>query len=327
MNDEALAEQTIFISIASYCDPLLKFTISNAFANARRPGNLRFGVVDQSPVEARMKMAGETAPRQISYVHIQPRDARGACWARAIGMSLYQGEDWFLQIDSHMLFEPDWDDRLIASARQCARINPKCIVSSYPNAFEIIDGKAVPKYTTRKILAHIVKRDSNFDPEHIILNFYAVGVERDEPLIGFHLGAGCVFAPGRFVSDIPYDPHLYFHGEEQTLAARAYTHGWDIFHVSGLPVLHLYNFGEAAKLRPLHWSEEHDKERQSRWWELEARSKKRVHELLVEGKDLGVYGLGTVRTLQQYMDFSGLDYTNKVLHDAARHGPWNTSTA
>ena len=38
----------IFISIASYQDPLLKATINSAFNNADSPENLIFGVCDQS---------------------------------------------------------------------------------------------------------------------------------------------------------------------------------------------------------------------------------------------------------------------------------------
>ena len=99
-----ISEQTIFISIASYCDPLLQFTINGALATATCPANLRFGIVDQSPFVARLPEA-ELPRAQISYVHIDPRDARGPCWARSIAMTLYDGEDWFFQIDSHMLFE------------------------------------------------------------------------------------------------------------------------------------------------------------------------------------------------------------------------------
>ncbi len=38
----------IFISIASYQDPLLETTIRGAFDNADKPDNLFFGVCDQS---------------------------------------------------------------------------------------------------------------------------------------------------------------------------------------------------------------------------------------------------------------------------------------
>ena len=107
---------------------------------------------------------------------------------------------------------------------------------------------------TDKILAHVVKPGALFEPDHPVLGFEAHPLDRDQPVPGFHVGAGCLFAPGTFVQAFPYDPWFYFHGEEQALAARLFTHGWDIFHVPGLPVYHLYNNAESgAPPRPMHW--------------------------------------------------------------------------
>ena len=39
--------------------------------------------------------------------------ATGPCWARGVAFSLWRGEDYFLQIDSHMRFRPGWDSYLI----------------------------------------------------------------------------------------------------------------------------------------------------------------------------------------------------------------------
>ena len=105
----------IFVSIASYCDPVLPFTLQRAQATAHRPERLHFGVVDQRPLdEPRLAPAG---PARLSQVRLAPLDARGPCWARAIAMSLHDGEEWFLQLDSHMDFDPGWDERLIEQAR------------------------------------------------------------------------------------------------------------------------------------------------------------------------------------------------------------------
>jgi hypothetical protein len=35
--------------------------------------------------------------------------------------------------------------------------------------------------------------------------------------------------------------------------------------------------------------------------------------MLIEGGDLGKYGLGNQRTLQQFADFAGIDFINKKL--------------
>jgi len=307
----------VFISIASYCDPILGFTLARAIATARWPDNLHFGVVDQSPATLPAPAAADVNPARLSYLRIDPLYARGPCWARAIAMSLYDGEDWFFQIDSHMDFEPHWDEYLIAQALQLLPGRRGVVLSSYPNAFVFEDGRPVPRPATGKVLAHVVKPGTTFDPDHPVLGFEAHPLESDQPVAGYHVGAGCLFAPGKIAQEFPYDPWFYFHGEEQALAARLFTHGWDIFHVPGLPVYHLYNNPESgAPPRPMHWDESLDAQRAQTWWALEQRSRNRLT-ALVAGEPLGAYGLGSARSLADYAALSGIDYSARTVEPRA----------
>jgi hypothetical protein len=304
---------SIFISIASYCDPVLGFTLGRARAAARWPEQLHFGVIDQSPAASAPPAATAFAPSRLTYVRIDPVYARGPCWARALAMTLYEGEDWFLQIDSHMDFDQGWDERLIAWAQALLPGRRGVAISSYPNSFVFQEGQPVRRPATDKVLAHVVKPGSGFAPEHPVLSFEAHPANVDQPLPGFHVGAGCLFAPGRFVETFPYDPCFYFHGEEQGVAIRLFTHGWDIFHIPGLPIFHLYNNADAgAPARPMHWDAAHESQRQRAWWTLEQRSRARLG-ALVGGAPLGAFGLGTARSIADYAQFSGIDYDARTV--------------
>ena len=314
---------TIFVSVVSYCDPVLPFTLQRATQQARCPEALHFAVIDQSPAGGTALDEKALVPARLSVVHIDPLQARGPCWARSLAMSLYAGEDWYFQIDSHMDFDTHWDERLITQARSLQAVRNGFVISSYPNAFEFQDGKPVRKPATAKVLAHVVTPGAQFAPEHPVIVFEAHPFESDQAVRGFHVGAGCLFAPGEIVQRFPYDPYLYFHGEEQALAARLFTHGWDIFHMSGLPIFHLYRtLGAEAHERPLHWDPAQDTLRKQTWWTLEQRSQARLKALLQESQDLGVYGLGTVRSLADYADFCGVDYAARTLSPMAFRGPW-----
>jgi hypothetical protein len=301
----------IFASIAAYCDPVLPFTLQRAVAMARFPQELHLAVVDQSPAGS----PPPTAPAGVRFssVRLDVADARGPCWARALAMSLYDGEDWFLQLDSHMDFDPGWDETLMAQAIALGAPQRGLVISSYPNAFAFEAGVPVRRPTTDAVLAHVVKPGAGFDPGHPVLAFEAHPVASAAPVPGYHLGAGCLFGPGRLAEHFPYDPWYYFHGEEQALALRLFTHGWDLFHMPGLPIHHLYNDANSgAPPRPMHWDGAHEAGRSTSWWTLEQRSRQRLA-ALVSGGDLGIYGLGNNRSLADYAAFSGIDYAGRTL--------------
>ena len=127
----------IFISIASYQDLLLPITINSAYTNAKFKENLRFGIIDQCKVKLDFSKA--KLKDQISYIHIDPKDARGPCWARANAQTLLQDEEYFLQVDSHTVFEKDWDEYLIKYIQIIKKHVNKPVISAYPRGFEIVD--------------------------------------------------------------------------------------------------------------------------------------------------------------------------------------------
>lgn len=305
------AENRIFLSIASFCDPMLGFTLNSALEQAAHPERIFVGLVEQQFPELCLPAQPAWGER-LRLTQIHPLQARGPCWARAQAMTLYQGERWFLQIDSHTLFEPGWDEQLVRWGHACQSINPRCLITAYPNPFTLQEGKPVAQVVSEQVLAHVVLGGTGFAPDHPVLFFEAVPVFSEQPVYGLHIAAGCLFAPGEIVSALPYDPFLYFHGEEQSLALRAWTHGWDILHIPAVPLYHLY-VGPEGSGRPMHWSPELDAQRLTRSQALSEAANSRLRALLWEGADLGVYGLGQARSLQDYAQFSGIDYPGRQL--------------
>ena len=76
---------------------------------------------------------------QIREVRIPWQEATGPCKARNLAQQLWQGEEFFLQIDSHMRFVPGWDVKLLQMLIQAEQMSTygKAVVSSYPPAYEV----------------------------------------------------------------------------------------------------------------------------------------------------------------------------------------------
>jgi hypothetical protein len=125
-----------------------------------------------------------------------------------------------------------------------------------------------------------------------------------QPLRARFLAAGFLFAPGRFVEEVPYDPELYFMGEESAMTVRAFTHGYDLFHPAETIIWHEYIRADARK----HWGDHSDAaDVPSPWSKLDETSRHKVRRLLL-GELVESFGLGQSRTLNEYEAYAGLSF-------------------
>jgi len=299
----------IFISIASYRDPLLWFTVNDCYAKAANKTNIVFGIVDQGPYPQHKHVEKTGFANQIRYVFIPAIDARGACWARHVAQSLYQDEEYFLQIDSHTWFDENWDTLCIALMQSNITPNPRKLYSCYARGFEFIDGKPTDTSGTKDLIYQKIRPGESFKDADPLLTFDSGIMQSEYPVAACAIGAGFIFTLGKFCHEVPYDPVLYFNGEEQNIAVRAFTHGYDLLHPPLAPVYHFYN--RQKELR--HWAADDDEVRTVRWWDMAKRSNDRMADLFYHKKDLGIYGFGKQRTLRDYATFCGIDYENRVI--------------
>ncbi len=286
-------------------------TIRAALSAATEPGLLRFGVVNQTlhPKSDQALLKG----LPVRLVQVHPRESLGVCWARSICQTLYDGEPYVLQIDSHTVFAKGWDTYLRGAMES---LPDKSVLSTYPYGFHWEAGKPVLdcEVSLETTLVLRPMPDQAFSAESPILRFEAKHLFERRFVPAAHLSAGFLFAHGRFVEDIPYDPQLYFHGEEQNLTLRAYTHGWHLFHPPYIPLYHLYK-QPGTDHKSHHWHPSWKRPKGQTDY-LESRAKRRFQQLL-SGEPMGVYGLGTARTLDDYAAQHGIDYRRFTIAEPA----------
>lgn len=88
--------------------------------------------------------------------------------------------------------------------------------------------------------------------ETSIVNFSRKVVEpADKPILGAFIAGGFVFASSKLIEEVPYDPHIYFYGEEHAYTVRCWTHGWDIYHPNKAVVYTNYSQDD----RPRNWED------------------------------------------------------------------------
>jgi Glycosyltransferase (GlcNAc) len=296
----------IFVQIAAYRDPELPYTIQDLLAKARNPKSIRIGVCNQTTPTGWNHPALQD--RRVSQIKIPYRAAKGTCWARSRVQELYEGEEFMLQLDSHHRFEPLWDRALIDMLEKTG--SPKPMLTAYIPGYSG-KGKRVslgPPEPGKQVF-------QQFDRDGVVA-FVGASMASDEqmrpPRARFTSGH-FIFAPGQLVEDVPYDPSLYFMGEEITLAVRAFTHGYDLFHPHRTYVYHAY----VRQGHRRHW-DDHNEEKNKRlmpWQNYQATSVKRVRTLVTDPESVEApFGLGTARTLRDYELYAGLNFKYRLAH-------------
>lgn len=245
-----------------------------------------------------------TRPEQVRVSEVNAKDGKGACWARSYVQKLWKGEEYTLQIDSHMRFVEGWDDLMIESHSTC--LSKKAILTTYPPGYTPPNELGLK--TVRKIYP------SSFEEDGVI-RFKSKKFSQEEidggPLLGAICAAGFLFGPSQIIADVPYDPHLYFFEEEINLSVRLWTHGWDFYYPNDVFIYHDWN----RKRRRTHFDDH------ANAGELNKRARRRITHFLgvKEAEDLSVlididkYALGNSRTLEEFERFSGIDFKRQVI--------------
>lgn len=286
----------IFVQIASYRDPELIPTIKDCLSKAKYPENLTFGICWQ---DEKFEDIYDNDAR-FKIIKVNYKESKGACWARNKVNSLYNGEKFTLQIDSHMRFIQNWDEELI---QMWSNLNdPKAVLSTYPAEYQPNQTPEQWKKEPHCIHVHSFK---DYQTQHVPRtdpNWKT----RTVPYRAIHIAAGFIFSIGKIIEDVPYDPEFYFAGEETALAVRLFTHGYNLFHPHKIILWHYYE----RKEQPKHWSDNSD------WAKLQFVARDRLDCLLGRNNkyDLGKFGLGKERTLEDFQNFSGIDYKRSILH-------------
>lgn len=292
----------IFISIASYRDPELEHTIKNAIDNSAYPENLYFGIVHQGTDK---ELPDLSFVRNKKVISMHPKDAMGVGFARSKAMELYNGEEYFLQIDSHIQFVKNWDTKLI-NQLQMAKIkakNDKVIISAFPGMYIRESNKAVLiKFHAGNEMTYPTKQKLSRRKNGAWASGRVEFESKDEyPELSNTVLAGFIFTTGNIVKEIPYDPEISFFGEELCFAVRAWTNGWDIYSPKEFILYHFYGRNGYKKI----WKD--NNVRKISWAEIEARSEEKQKNVLC-GIEQGTYGLGSIRPIEEYETLVGYNF-------------------
>lgn len=302
----------IFVQIASYRDPELIPTIEDMLEKANNPENLVFGICWQYDEDEDINRYDDNDSFRISKYHYS--ESQGLGWARSQTNKLYGGEKYTLQIDSHHRFVNHWDEIVLQDFNQALMVSDKPIITTYCTPFETTESPE------NFIQTPCLMSQYEFSNDRLLMSmpYYIQDYKNLKRVIRARTLSGhFYFTWGNFINEVPYDPDIYFGGytEETTMSVRAFTHGYDMFSPFRMIMWHEYT----RNYRPKHWddhSSESNTGKKSGERDILARNKTRqIFGQEDHGIDLGIFGLGSMRTLRQYEEYGGFDFSNNLIQE------------
>jgi len=294
---------SIFVQIPAYHDLELSRTIRDCLEKSSGLHTINFGVhltyFENSDIEIpkldNVRFSTSPAPENI-----------GVGMARYLANEFYDGEDYYLQIDSHMKFRESWDEILVNNYIQYKSMGANPVISCYPGAYEYED--LVPKILNTD--AHIPYTD--FIQELSFMGNYvphqrAVG-NFSNNVFSRSVSAASVFGSGE-IALIKPNKKMFFWGEEILMALRFYTHGFDIMLPKTQCLYHLY-YDPAKGYQNLRRQVAEDFPEQSS--KLEIASQKELERIIIN-KAIGNQELGSKRTLEEFQSFAGINFIDKKI--------------
>jgi hypothetical protein len=299
----------IFVSIASYRDPELIPTLKNLLSTCSKPEDLHICIGWQHSEEDTWDTLDEFKDdSRFTIIDINYKDAKGVCWMRSEIQKYYSEEEYYLQLDSHHRFSKGWDITLkdYLHYLQC-KGSKKPVLSAYIPGYFPDNEDRVDDVWGLNIQRFMPSGVIFLQPHHI--NNWK---ELKEPFPARFISAHFIFTIGKFVKEVPYDPELYFHGEESSLAARAYTYGYDLFSPHKPIIWHEYTREGKKK----HWDDSTD------WNNRDQASYARYRKLMgldpgcssCQRKSIAPNYFGRERSFEQYEKYAGLKFITRQIH-------------
>lgn len=274
----------IFVQIPAYRDAELGATLRDLARTATHPERLRVVVLWQR---------GDTEPGlgdlsglpRLTILEVPAAQSRGPNWARRLIQEHRGDEEFTLVLDSHMRFVEGWDDAALSWLAGLSRTVEKPVLTGYLPAY-VPGAPGARRTDPYKIYPH-ARQDGVLT--RLISHPVMAWRDRSAPLPAEYLSLHFLLADSSFDREVPHDPDIYFFGDEVALSARAFTHGWDLFHPHRVLGWHAYS----RSSRVAHWDDHRS------WSTAHARTLSRLRALFRE--DDALAGLrGTARSMRDY---------------------------
>lgn len=260
----------------------------------------------------------------IKLIDVDYLKSQGACWARNYIQKFYKNQDYTLQLDSHHRFIDGWDKELYSMYLDLKADGFNPLITAYLPSFDPEnDPQMRVLYPWKMNFDRFIPEGAIFFMPSTIDNFALL----QKPIPARFYSAHFAFADGNFSRLVKHDPEYFFHGEEISIAARAYTHGYDLFHPHKVLAWHEYTRKNRVKVWDDHNGSMKNSGKIHKHWG-ERNDASHFRNRLLFGMDSSEfirpdfmeYDFGTQRSLSDYERYVGVSFKlRSVTNETLQH--------
>lgn len=312
----ALKPQKIFVSIPSYRDDQCSDTLMSLVQQADHPEHLHIFICEQNSIIDRncldqCKVDKTCSLLNVKIERLSYREAKGPLWARFRINQHYDGEEYYLQLDSHIRMIKHWDTILKNQLELCGGSN--AVLTQYPCEFINVPRKdrnnpVKEKWKSDKLRGPMYVKSFGDEGFFRITSNYTTDISR-QPFRATAIAAGFMFSKGTLLKDCYlFDPYQFlFFGEETDLTIQAFCAGYDIYSPNVNICYHLYTRNH----RNTYWElKKKELETLSRFRLYVKLGYLRYDDIPKEYRfiltSIGVFKPKTVRSIEEYEKYAGV---------------------
>lgn len=246
--------KTFFVSIASQDDEELKHTIRYIFENADHPENVRVGVgmiaMKKKSLSA-VKKLSKKYNVSLKFIKQKKNDLSvlGIGKGRSLAASLYENEDYMIQIDCHSFFDSSWDTKLLKFYKKAESLakDKNIVLTLIPPAYRYCCSKHKDP-----IKYGATTRYPYYEPQNFFVNVIPKWTEKDillerseELLPVSKVSPAFIMGPKTFGNDPGIYKDATFYDEDLTQSVNLFGRGFAFVfvNVENFPVRHLDSDG------------------------------------------------------------------------------------
>lgn len=295
----------IFVNLCSYRDKLLAPTVKSLLDNESGRNIITIGIFEQAKLEESLITTHPDLAnhKQVKYKRVDPEYSEGVMWARHINSLQLVDEDFQYQIDSHMLFDKNWDHYLILDYNQASQLKntDKILLTCGTKNYDL-DGESITKHTLSEDIT--VKLGYFQFDKNMRLHAHGAWIPSTNVVTpSIHICAGNFFAPAKWIKEVGYNTKIFFEGEEQVLVISSILKDYHIFHQRKIKVYHY--------LRSTNHTSKQTNSPAVSLSIIKARQERSMQEL-----SNYIYSIPEEQ-LEKYRKITGVDYINRKLEHRA----------